>query len=818
MDCALELSTVLHLIEEYIIVLSPYGNVIFFNKPALSLYCLEHNAVIEAFFPDFMKKNDLPSPLPETFKFPYDDAIEVEEIEISFNNGIQKNVLWKVTPYKIDKNQILILLIGKDVTKIRQAEEKIFELDSIIGQTPGNLYWFSKDNIYLGCNDHSAKLLGMSRKEAAGQDFRYLMSTLSTPDPSLVETFIAQGQEVIETGKPLLNIEEPPFAGADNKLKYYVANKVPLRNKHGEIYGVIGISTDITHRKELEENLRIQKEKALIASKSKSEFIANMSHDLRTPITGMLGMIQDMLNTADQAKVSLNEENVFKDTQTLKNVIETITRDGNYLMGATDELLQLCNEILEVVRLESGKLENNVEAFNLQELVQHNIELLQPVAHHKKLQLSYKIGKNIPCHLSGARIYLDRILLNLLSNALKFTEEGQVKISVKLLDNSDLALKIKDKIRLKILVKDTGVGIPKDKFDTIFEHFSRLSPTYEGLYKGAGLGLYTVKRYVQAMKGKIWLESELGKGTCFTVTLPFFVSDHSDRVKASVRLTKPIKPLPDQTMLEKEESVSVESIAPSILVVEDNTLAAIAVKLALKPFNCHIDIAENGAKAVAMAKISEYDLILMDVGLPDFSGIEATKKIRSFSEIEKSRVPIVALTGHAGNPEMRQEAIEAGMQDVLSKPAQPLALESIFKNYVFTEIKKQASQETTIPEEHVSSTSLPVIDWKACVHMCGGDPKFTRELLSILDNDLKKTKAVITEAYSKRDVDALRAELHRSRGGVCYLKLPELEETLKNFHEAIKEVPQDLLRLEKTYAELNQAIDNFKIAWENDFN
>ena len=816
MDDALELSPALQLIEEFIILLSTDGAIVFINQAALSLYNWEYNAVIEKSFPDLLKNNGLPSPLPKEFSFTSNN-IFLEDIETNFNTKIQKTILWKLASYKLNKKKDSILLIGKDITEIQKAERKIFELDSIIAQTPGNLYWFNKDNVYLGCNEQSAKILGMTRSETTGQDLRYLMKTLKTFDNTLVDILITQGQEVIRTGKPLLNIEEPPFAGADNKFRYYLASKVPLRNKEGEIYAVIGISTDITDMKEIEVKLRDQKEKALAASKSKSEFIANMSHDLRTPITGILGMVQDMLNIANQTESSLKQEQLGaisspKNTFLLTNIIETVQRDSQLLLSSTDELLQLCNEILEVVSLESGKSTERLESFNLRELIEHNVELLQPIAQHKKLILSHEISQAVPNYLNGLRIYLDRILLNLISNALNFTESGFVKVKARLSKANNTNHQTGDNVTLQIFVEDSGIGIPKDKLNTIFEHFSRLIPAYEGLHKGAGLGLYTVKRYVKEMKGKIVVDSDVGMGTCFTVMLPFIISDHADRVKKSIRFPKILKPAVDATdiILKIENSSTIKEAAGNILVVEDNALATIAIQLALKSFNCSAEIAENGAQAVEKAQSGNYDLILMDIGLPDFSGVEAAKQIRALADTKKSQTPIVALTGHAGNPEKRQEFLDAGIQDVITKPAQPLALESILQRYVFkTAVEKKSLHEKEQQSLVAGSEPMIVIDYDACVRMCNGDSDFARELLLILDKDLKTTRKKLDKFYVDRDTQSLLAELHRVRGGVCYLKLPQLENALKVFYQAVKAEPQDSQQLKKTYAELQQAMNAF---------
>jgi len=176
-------------------------------------------------------------------------------------------------------------------------------------------------------------------------------------------------------------------------------------------------------------------------------------------------------------------------------------------------------------------------------------------------------------------------------------------------------------------------------------------------------------------------------------------------------------------------------------------------------------------------------------------------------------VPIVALTGHAGNPEKRQECEDAGMQEVLSKPAQPLALESVLQRFVF---HMSAEKESVNKEDQstIAGKPLVVIDWEGCVHMCQGDSEFTHQILTAFSKELKATQNILAKAYADKDTKALRAELHRCRGGICYLKLPQLEHALETFHHAVKADPQDPQLLEKTYTELQQAMKAFWEAWK----
>jgi two-component system, OmpR family, aerobic respiration control sensor histidine kinase ArcB len=449
----------------------------------------------------------------------------------------------------------------------------------LLKQLPSYVFWKDTDCTYLGCNDAFAQAIGFSSPEEiiGKSDFDLPV----TRESSIA--YQADDKEVMRTKKPKINIEEVQTF-TDGRQLFLLTSKVPLLNKRGKVIGVLGVYNDITVLKNMQQTLN----KSLIAaeaSHAKSEFIANMSHDIRIPLTGILGLTEGLIDTADNTLVSLQQTSSTKSIESLtehysivNKLIEVVQEDGQLVLGSADELLQLLNEILETVRLESGKISEKAESFDLRELVTHNIELMQAVARHRGLELISEIDEHIPQYFSGLRNYLDRSLVNLLGNALKFTEKGFVKLKVELQTEYDKIYNLGDNIELKITVQDTGIGIPKDKFKTIFEHFSRLTPSYQGIYKGAGLGLYTVKRYIEAMGAKIDVESEVGKGTCFIIKLPLTVSDHSDREKSSYRAPKP-KAVPmivprSPAKEDKAKEVGKTDATTRILIVEDNYVAA----------------------------------------------------------------------------------------------------------------------------------------------------------------------------------------------------------------------------------------------------
>ena len=730
--------------------------------------------------------------------------------------------LVRVIPYFTDLKKISeILILEEDITASKLTERKYQNqinflkksrediksyLENIIDSFPANVYWKDIDGYILGDNLRHAKMAGFeSRADVIGKtDYDFVWKKYA-------DKITENDQEIIRTGK--MQIFEEKAELADKSKKVFLTIKSPLYNASNNIIGVSGISMDITDRKLMERELQIAKERAEAASQAKTEFIANMSHDIRTPIAGIVGMLQSLLYTAQNTQRELGPavQNSKENLVTLfEDFIGRTQHNTRVALDSVDELLKLSNEILEVVKLESGYAEVETESFDLYALVEHNIDLLKSVAEHKALVLHADIDEKVPCHLIGLRQYLDRTLLNLVSNALKFTEKGHVTVRINLADKKLKSVYKKGAtITLKILVEDTGVGIPKDKFDMIFEHFSRLTPSYEGIYKGSGLGLYTVKRYVEAMHGSIVVQSEVGKGSTFILTLPFTLDDHPAQVQ---RKSSSLR-----SSIEKEIFSDV-SCTTRVLLVEDQSVVAEGTSLLLSRLGCVMDVAKDGSQAIKKVCENSYDLILMDIGLPDISGMETTRRIRALQDKEKSQIPIVALTGHAGEA-CKKDCLSAGMNDVIIKPAQPLSLQAALQQWVWN-IAPAVQRTDELLETPISNNlaSLSLVDWQRTLDTLGLDEKTIQHLLMELSDDLKKTKQIIAQTYSKQNIDSLCEELHRALGGVVFFKLPRLEQAMRDFQKAVKAKPQDKVATDAAYNVLNQTLEAFfEIFKKNDF-
>lgn len=458
------------------------------------------------------------------------------------------------------------------------------------------------------------------------------------------------------------------FLLAENSLFNFSPGYINLSSMIGTTFaafivgGVFAKNRDIL----IEKKMRKKSEEA---NKAKTEFIANMSHDIRTPITGIIGLTQDLINKSSSVDLSLrNCKNLSVLKNNLHELAELTKKDGQLLINATYELLNLCNEILDTANL--GKINNNekMESFNIMEVVQQNLELYYPIAKNKNLELTVVFDDNVPNSICGHRELIYRCILNLISNALKYTTKGFVKVSI---SSTKIAFK---KGNLQIIVQDSGIGIPSDKFEIIFDRFSRIAPSFEGIYKGSGLGLNTVKQYVEIMKGDIKVESELNNGAKFIITIPYTVTDDE------IYKPKLIRP---HAITSTERNLEHNGLKKTVLIVEDNSFAAMAIKVFLKPYDFNIDKAKDGMSAIKMINSNSYDLVLMDIGLPDICGIETTKLIRLLPDKDKSSVPIIALTGHVSDERITKEAIDAGMQEVMVKPAQADILHKFLEKYIF---------------------------------------------------------------------------------------------------------------------------------------
>ncbi len=476
-------------------------------------------------------------------------------------------------------------------------------------------------------------------------------------------------------------------------------------------------------------------EQAMQSSVAKGQFLANMSHEIRTPMNGIIGFL-----TFIEQKAYKNEMEMMQYVNNAKNSAVT--------------LLDILDDILDLSKLESGRFKLEETEFNLRKIVQEAISIITPKASEKKIPINLLISDETPVELKGDPTRIRQIFVNLLGNAIKFTEKGKISIRI----NSGELENMNTKIYAS--VEDTGIGIPSDRINNLFLPFSQAEASHARKYGGTGLGLVICKEFVNMMGGEIGVESEDGAGSKFYFTLVLKKQSESEIEKRRIAEETKIKKIETRAGNSSRTSGS-KNIRSNftILLAEDNLInQKVALKI-LEDAGYLTDYALNGADVVEKIKLRKYDLILMDVQMPEVDGLEATKEVRT-SATECSNIPIIAMTAHALLGD-REKCISAGMNDYLTKPVTSEKL--IFTVDKWLKINSQSSVRKE--QQYVAeSSSEPVFDFDHLAKMSGGDLEFQKDLLSSYIDDMHKRIGKLRITLKEGHVDISIREAHTIKG------------------------------------------------------
>jgi len=545
----------------------------------------------------------------------------------------------KASPIKDNEGNIVEAIESvREITERKRIEQEVVHqrgmLLSIFNAVPDSMAITNTDREFTMCNPSFVNAFGYTSEEVIGRK----------------SSMMYESQEEFERqGRIRYNMS------AEERLKPYIARYrrkngetfpgetigASIKDSDGTVIGFLGVIRDITERMREEEELvrayetleeRIRErtgdlEKARIeaeaANRSKSEFLANMSHEIRTPMNGVMGM-SELLKTTD-----LNDEQ--------SEYVDTIEI-------AAESLLNLVNDILDLSKVEAGKLELRDYRFSLRKLIDTVMKLNSLRAMDKGLDLRQEISSKLPDIVVGDPHRLRQVLINLVGNAIKFTDTGRVEMKV------EPGRQENGTIRVAFHVSDTGVGIPKEEIGNIFEAFRQADSSISRLYSGAGLGLAITRKIAQAMDAELTVESEVGKGSIFCFSVPLTVTD-------------------DQVLLSEEGTD--QSPSPStglnILLAEDNPINQMLAERILQKHGHKVTIANNGQEAFDLFRGNSFDLILMDVQMPGVDGMQAVRMIRDAEKGMKAHIPIIAMTAHAMK-EDEDKCLEAGMDGYVSKP------------------------------------------------------------------------------------------------------------------------------------------------------
>ncbi len=490
-------------------------------------------------------------------------------------------------------------------------------LRTVVDNIPDGILVKDCDGKYLLLNKAFAKLHGLESTESLIGKSAF---DLFPKGPATA--LHAIDLEVMKAVKPVVEGERSEV-DAEGNTHWIQMTKVPLTNDQGEIIGIVGVNRDITLRKQFEAGLLESKEAAEAANRAKSEFLANMSHEIRTPMNGIIGMTDLVLETP-------------------------LTQEQTEMLGivknSADSLLSLLNDILDFSKIEAGKLDFETIDFFLRDTLDNTLKALGLHAQQKGIELACHVLPDVPEGLQGDPMRFRQVVANLIGNAMKFTSEGEVVITGEVQEESE------DGAVLHFGVKDTGIGIPPEKQQLIFEAFTQTDSSTTRKYGGTGLGLAISSRLVQKMGGRMWVESELGRGSTFHFTIPFRFQKFSSRKYAP--------------------SVADALHGLRALVVDDNATNRRIFEEILLAWHMRPTLAESGPEALAIlerasAEQNPFPLMLLDVQMPEMDGFTVVEKIKQDARLPAPDVILLTSAGYRGDG---ARCRELGVKGYLTKP------------------------------------------------------------------------------------------------------------------------------------------------------
>lgn len=526
------------------------------------------------------------------------------------------------------------------------------------------------------------------------------------------------------------------FLCKDGSYRYLEFNAINLRHKEG-LSGFILDCRNIEQRKNDEVELkRLQK--------AKEQFLANISHEIRTPINGIAGMAS-----------LLSQDPSPEERETYLNAIR----------HSAENLKVIINDILDLAAIESGKLRFEKIAFNMMDLLPSLINTFTYQAKEKRIDLTYDIDEKLNKILLGDPVRLNQILINLISNAVKFTHSGSIQIKCYPAKES------RGVCWVKMEVRDTGIGIPNEKLNTIFESFSQADESVTRRYGGTGLGLTIVRQLVELQNGKIHVVSRENIGSTFMVTIPY--------------LTGKVKQIARSTSKKETQIKNNQTNQLRVLLVEDNDINRLYAKSILTKWQCQIEIAENGLVAIEKIKNDYFDVVLMDIQMPVMDGYEATKVIRTMSQ--GSQLPIIALTANATAHDV-DRCLAAGMNDYLPKPFTPDDL----YHKIFDELKIKPNVEIKHPiKTKPQAESNHVAHDLAYLRSVSGDNEdFIFEMVTTFLQTIPPVLEGIRHAMEHHEWGKLSRLIHQIKPSFTLMGLDALKSTIVFIEENSKNETQ----------------------------
>lgn len=519
-----------------------------------------------------------------------------------------------------------------DLEQSKSLNETLTLLSLVASKTDNAVIIMDDSGLVTWANDAFIRMTGFSTQDAVGARPDRLLTGPQTSRESIKELV-----QAFELGHGVA--EEFLQYRRDGSTSWISLSLTPVHDSDGAVARWIGIGADIAKRKEAEHALKTARDAAETASQLKGEFLANISHEIRTPMNAIIGMTELSLCT------NLDEDQ--------RDYLTTVKQSA-------ESLLELLNDVLDLSKIESGRLEIEERPFHLTSVVRDTIKPLAFVAKQKGLQLNVSVSPDVPLYIVGDSLRLRQILINLVGNAIKFTTEGRVEVSVQTQWQAD------GEVGLQFSVADTGLGIGADKLDRIFEAFNQADSSVTRQFGGTGLGLAITSELLRLMNGRVWVQSEFGKGSRFHFTIKSRLANTAEQSLLESELTA-------AKAFNRKNIFEVTGPPLNVLVADDHAANRQLIARILEKRGHSINFAQNGHEVLAMFDSGDCDVILMDVQMPEMGGFEATAAIRERERETQSHVPIIAVTAHAMQSD-REACLAAGMDAYLSKPISALDL------------------------------------------------------------------------------------------------------------------------------------------------
>ncbi|HVQ77891.1 MAG TPA: PAS domain S-box protein [Candidatus Binatia bacterium] len=607
----------------------------------------------------------------------------------------------------------MLVAIARDITAQKQAELALAASEekfrSIVETTTDWIWAMDGEGRLTYGNPATREVLGYSPEELLG---RLSFELLHPEDRPRVE----DGLRRPLVARPGWSRHLLRWRHRDGSYRFLEGSSVPVLDEQGRVAGWRGVDRDVTESRRLQEELRLAKEAAEAANRAKSEFLANMSHEIRTPMNGIVGMTELLLGTSV--------------TREQREYLQMVRESA-------DRLLEVINDILDFSKVEAGRLELDAHPFGVRDTVAQTARALGGAAEAKGLELSFRVAPDVPDRLVGDDGRLRQVLVNLVSNAIKFTERGQVSVEVEKEWERD------GQAAVHVVVRDTGLGIAPERREAIFSPFTQADGTTTRRYGGTGLGLSISSQLALLMGGRMWVESVVGEGSAFHFTARFGLDEGAPAPSAEGR-----------RMLAEVATVAPAGRPLRVLVAEDNKINQHLVVATLEKRGHSVVLVVNGREAVAAAHRGGLDVALLDVQMPEMDGFQATAAIRAAEKRTGRHLPIVALTARALKGD-REACLAAGMDDYLSKPIRTAELLSV--------LERLGGAGRLVS---AASTPEPAFDPRDVLARVEGDRKLLAELVDIFRVESPRLLAGLRRCLEAGDVQGVEHAAHAVRGSV----------------------------------------------------